>query len=1343
MPIGGCFKVNCKFKKQEIVVDDGCQQIRDDPAPAHQPDGSHPRVHLPGVGADRAPSAQRILRLPHRQIRRLLRPPPTCVFCSRVDRLFSSSSSSSSSSSFRAAICDGHAAELSRLGFCADHRRLADAAEMCEDCCAAADRLSWMRRSEAGEPDLRCSCCGVPLESGFYSPPYLLSKPSPLPLDSPPVDDSALDRENSSTNARFAVEDEPGAQNFLVFEFSDESSPTPLADDSAEAMTATIRCEENATDADRLVALEVIDEMTVMEKPVVFKIGGGEDRDMDRDREEHDARALDIGVVLEEKMVLDSSVERADCFEESGALAAEEDILEPHDRVELKVESSTAEEEIVEPHELMSVEDSVEFKVEALEDEEEIVEPHDCVELKVEASTAEEEIVEPHELMSVEDSVEFKVEALEDEEEIVEPHDCVILKVEASTAEEEIVELELHDCVEPEVESSTAEQEIVEPLNSVEFKEVSAAEEEIDEPQYVVEFKEEEIDEPQYVVEFKEEEIDEPQYIVEFKEEALTAEQEIVEPQNNAELKEEESATEEEIAEPEAFEEDAKVDDIDVNCEISIGSEICDEEKVEQVEFQEPISPAFGVEDRSIEASNETSDIDQAIESELVSLRAKRIRAESLDGSVASDIEGTEPLTIDSLKSALKAERKALGVLYAELEEERSAAAVAANQTMAMITRLQEEKAAMQMEASHYQRMMDEQSEYDQEALHVLNELLTKRDKEKQGLERELEVYRQRVLHYEAKEKKKLARHKANGTNGASSPSSSGEESDDFSFDYFERNESSYSVNEKNQNTPTDAVLSSPREIESAKLLIKRKASVADFDEEKLSILERLRVLEDRLFELEDGESCEVNHHESNDEDYKSLSDVLHGSLNGYSDSLGNSGKHLHSEGRNMNAAGKRLLPLFDAVSMENEVALASIKEEAQEAGNSPKLASNSAKEQERLVFGEEVDDVYERLQALEADREFLKHCIKSLKKGDKGMDLLKEILHHLRELRSVELRGGMTGIELFLCYNPNKAWLIGSPLVVWSRCERSEGFDQTRVHIEEGGKEPLVLSSLIFVGWSYHMSSGSRPWKGMDEPKKGSGSSIHDFSLEMFGHACTSATSPRHVEHHHIASVVHFTADDNAYVLQFFEGSAASKGKRAGGPTLLTEIWNLPKDEWIIVNFNNRWQPIGKEGRVLASFLGIMARNANLTPLHIQDWRAFPRKENKRLFKLVEKHSKKNRENRSKQKMPHIAGSKSFACLMAEKAKDGVKPSQAHIFIETHKPRKDRRPIDEESIQNINSMKQKMKKLSNSIEYDNKRVAWEGDIFSQVIGLERHGQVHGLGLGPTPTSLWAPSTSN
>lgn len=89
--------------------------------------------------------------------------------------------------SYRRLLCDDHAAEISGLGFCSTHRKLAEASEMCEDCAAArgspsgADRavalLSWMKRSEDGEKDLRCSCCDVSLESGFYSP-YLFLKPS-------------------------------------------------------------------------------------------------------------------------------------------------------------------------------------------------------------------------------------------------------------------------------------------------------------------------------------------------------------------------------------------------------------------------------------------------------------------------------------------------------------------------------------------------------------------------------------------------------------------------------------------------------------------------------------------------------------------------------------------------------------------------------------------------------------------------------------------------------------------------------------------------------------------------------------------------------------------------------------------------------------------------------------------------------------------------------------------------------------------------------------------------------------------------------------------------------------
>ncbi|KAA8547711.1 hypothetical protein F0562_004140 [Nyssa sinensis] len=328
---------------------------------------------------------------------------------------------------------------------------------------------------------------------------------------------------------------------------------------------------------------------------------------------------------------------------------------------------------------------------------------------------------------------------------------------------------------------------------------------------------------------------------------------------------------------------------------------------------------------------------------------------ESWDGSVISEMEGGDgAFTIERLKSALKSERKALSALYAELEEERSAAAIAANQTMAMITRLQEEKAAMQMEALQYQRMMEEQSEYDQEALQLLNELMIKREKEKQELEKELEMYRKKVLDYEAKEKMVIVR--------------------------------------------------------------KRDGSVRKFEEERLSILEELKALEEKLFTLGDDEEQlfeDVRPIDHFADDYcKEFSESFDFSSpdenevsNVFSEVL--NGKHC-PENKIMGSKARRLLPLFDETSIiteEGELNGEHIKSDSTKNGIQNSLVSTFELENKKLAIEEEVDHVYERLQALEADREFLKHCISSLKKGDKGMDLLQEILQHLRDLRTVELR--------------------------------------------------------------------------------------------------------------------------------------------------------------------------------------------------------------------------------------------------------------------------------------------------------------------------------------------------
>ncbi|KAK1387034.1 Myosin-binding protein 3 [Heracleum sosnowskyi] len=395
---------------------------------------------------------------------------------------------------------------------------------------------------------------------------------------------------------------------------------------------------------------------------------------------------------------------------------------------------------------------------------------------------------------------------------------------------------------------------------------------------------------------------------------------------------------------------------------------------------------------------------------------------ESLDGSVLSEFEsGDGVITVERLTSALKAERKALHVVYTELEEERSASAVAANQTMAMINRLQEEKAAMQMEALQYQRMMEEQSEYDQEALQLLNELMLKREREKQELEKELDMYRKKVTDYEAKEKMRMLRRSKDGSARSAFSSASfsnREDSDDISTDFnqeVEEEDGFYSHQESgNHNTPVDAV-------------IHLGESFGEFEEERMSILEQLKVLEDKLFTLsEDEHQYEhvrpIKHFSQGngnhlDENSDFSGEECNGFTNGYPKEM--NGKH-HQEGRYMGAKAKRLLPLFDATTAENENDELNGHENGHEMGELngheygelnghengfESVVTRFELEERRVAIEEEVDQLYARMHALETDKEFLKHCISSLKKGDKGIDLLQEILQHLRDLRNMELR--------------------------------------------------------------------------------------------------------------------------------------------------------------------------------------------------------------------------------------------------------------------------------------------------------------------------------------------------
>ncbi|XP_047336715.1 myosin-binding protein 1-like [Impatiens glandulifera] len=114
--------------------------------------------------------------------------------------------------------------------------------------------------------------------------------------------------------------------------------------------------------------------------------------------------------------------------------------------------------------------------------------------------------------------------------------------------------------------------------------------------------------------------------------------------------------------------------------------------------------------------------------------------SEYIEGSSVSEIEGES--MVDTLKRQHEHDRKSMANLCKELEEERNASAEAANEAMSMITRLQEEKAALHMEALQYLRLMEEQAEYDMDALEKANELLAEKEKEMQDMEAELDIYR-------------------------------------------------------------------------------------------------------------------------------------------------------------------------------------------------------------------------------------------------------------------------------------------------------------------------------------------------------------------------------------------------------------------------------------------------------------------------------------------------------------------------------------------------------------------------------------------------------------------------
>uniref|UniRef100_A0A2P2K4C2 Uncharacterized protein MANES_13G047500 n=2 Tax=Rhizophora mucronata TaxID=61149 RepID=A0A2P2K4C2_RHIMU len=178
-----------------------------------------------------------------------------------------------------------------------------------------------------------------------------------------------------------------------------------------------------------------------------------------------------------------------------------------------------------------------------------------------------------------------------------------------------------------------------------------------------------------------------------------------------------------------------------------------------RIDFSECLDPANGVEDCFLEVGTAPGGIiiDERIQHRIeINKSYEKEKGVDRDSSsvekTVSNAEcrlgndGNVVNAIRMLEKELEKEKATHIALYQELEKERAAAATAADEAMAMIFRLQEDKASLEMEVRQYQRMTEEKFAYDEEEINILKEILVTREKENHSLEKEVEGYRQMIL---------------------------------------------------------------------------------------------------------------------------------------------------------------------------------------------------------------------------------------------------------------------------------------------------------------------------------------------------------------------------------------------------------------------------------------------------------------------------------------------------------------------------------------------------------------------------------------------------------------------
>ncbi|GAU49021.1 hypothetical protein TSUD_87230 [Trifolium subterraneum] len=102
--------------------------------------------------------------------------------------------------------------------------------------------------------------------------------------------------------------------------------------------------------------------------------------------------------------------------------------------------------------------------------------------------------------------------------------------------------------------------------------------------------------------------------------------------------------------------------------------------------------------------------------------------------------------SVAGVAETLRAQQQLLQKLYAELDDEREASAIAAREAMDMILRLQGEKAVVDMEASQFKRMAEEKMDHAEATLEAFEEFLYEKEMEIASLKFQLQAYKDKLV---------------------------------------------------------------------------------------------------------------------------------------------------------------------------------------------------------------------------------------------------------------------------------------------------------------------------------------------------------------------------------------------------------------------------------------------------------------------------------------------------------------------------------------------------------------------------------------------------------------------